>query len=68
MVVAEKATSLRGGGKNVDVNGAGQQVIKFMGLADQVEARNIRECGQKWRHAAGKVVAVFLKSVRQPEQ
>jgi 2-polyprenyl-6-methoxyphenol hydroxylase-like FAD-dependent oxidoreductase len=43
------------------VKGAGQQVIKLMGLAEQIEARNTRECGQKWLDAAGQVVAVFPK-------
>jgi 2-polyprenyl-6-methoxyphenol hydroxylase-like FAD-dependent oxidoreductase len=61
VVIAEKASAFRDGGQNVDVKGAGQQVIKLMGLAEQIEARNTMECGQKWLDAAGKVVAVFPK-------
>lgn len=61
VVIVEKADALRDGGQNVDVKGAGQQVIKRMGLAEQIEARNTLECGQKWLDAAGKVVAVLPK-------
>ena len=61
VVVAEKAGAFRSGGQNVDVKGAGQQVIERMGLTQQVDARNTMECGQKWLDAAGKVVAVFPK-------
>lgn len=61
VVVVEKAGAFRDGGQNVDVKGAGQQVIKLMGLAEQIEARNTLECGQKWLDSAGKVVAVFPK-------
>ncbi|WP_326522958.1 NAD(P)-binding protein [Sphingomonas sp.] len=32
VVIVEKAASLRSGGQNVDVKGAGQQVIREMGL------------------------------------
>jgi len=61
VVVAEKATAFRDGGQNVDVKGAGQQVIELMGLTELVEARNTRECGQKWLDAEGKVVTFFPK-------
>jgi 2-polyprenyl-6-methoxyphenol hydroxylase-like FAD-dependent oxidoreductase len=61
VVIAEKASAFREGGQNVDVKGAGQQVIERMGLTAQVEARNTGECGQKWLDAEGKVVAVFPK-------
>ncbi|WP_402718335.1 FAD-dependent monooxygenase [Janthinobacterium rivuli] len=61
VVLVEKAGALRDGGQNVDVKGAAQQVIKRMGLTEQVEARDTLECGQKWLDAASKVVAVFPK-------
>ena len=54
VVVAEKARAFRDGGQNVDVKGAGQQVIERMGLTAQIEARNTLECGQKWLDEAGK--------------
>ncbi len=61
VVIAEKAASFRDGGQNVDVKGAGQQVIKMMGLAEAIEAKNTLEQGQKYLDAAGKVVATFPK-------
>ncbi len=61
VVVAEKASALREGGQNVDVKGAGQQVIDRMGLTARIDACDTRECGQKWFDAAGKVVATFPK-------
>ncbi|MBP7334237.1 FAD-dependent monooxygenase [Niveispirillum sp.] len=61
VVIAEKATSFRDGGQNVDIKGAGQQVIKMMGLAEAIEARNTLEQGQKYLDAAGKLVATFPK-------
>ncbi|ODP33049.1 FAD-dependent monooxygenase [Pandoraea sp. ISTKB] len=61
VVIAEKSRTFRDGGQNVDVKGAGQDVIRRMGLAEQIEARNTRECGQKWLDAAGKVIATFPK-------
>ncbi len=61
VVVVEKATTFRDGGQNVDVKGAGQQVIELMGLTELVEARNTFECGQKWLDANGKVVTFFPK-------
>lgn len=61
VVIAEKAASFRDGGQNVDVKGAGQQVIRMMGLAEAIEARNTLEQGQKYLDAAGKVIATFPK-------
>lgn len=61
VVIVEKATTFRDGGQNVDVKGAGQKVLKLMGLTERIEACNTQECGQKWLDAKGKVVAVFPK-------
>lgn len=60
-VVIEKAQALRDGGQNVDIKGAGQQVIGKMGLAERIEAKNTRERGQKYLNAAGKTVAILPK-------
>jgi 2-polyprenyl-6-methoxyphenol hydroxylase-like FAD-dependent oxidoreductase len=57
VVMAEKANALRDGGQNVDIKGAGQRVIKLMGLAEAVEAKNTLECGQKYIDAKGDVVS-----------
>lgn len=61
VVIAEKAKNFRDGGQNVDVKGPGQQVIKWMGLAEKIEAKNTLERGQKYLDAAGQVVAVLPK-------
>ncbi|TWI69309.1 2-polyprenyl-6-methoxyphenol hydroxylase-like FAD-dependent oxidoreductase [Pseudoduganella lurida] len=61
VVVAEKAASFREGGQNVDVKGAGQQVIAMMNLTMQIDAMNTGECGQKWLDAAGRVLATLPK-------
>lgn len=61
VVIAERASSLRDGGQNVDIKGAGQQVIKKMGLAERILAKNTLEQGQKYLDQHGKVVAVFPK-------
>jgi 2-polyprenyl-6-methoxyphenol hydroxylase-like FAD-dependent oxidoreductase len=61
VVIAERAASFRDGGQNVDVKGAGQQVIKMMGLAEAIEAKNTLEQGQRYVDAAGTVVATFPK-------
>jgi len=61
VVIVEKSKSFRDGGQNVDIKGAGQQVIKMMGLAKAIEAKNTLEQGQKYLDAAGNVVAVFPK-------
>ncbi|WP_445169693.1 FAD-dependent monooxygenase [Mycolicibacterium sp. Dal123E01] len=61
VVVAEKAPSLRDGGQNVDIKGAGQRVLEKMGLVDAVDAKNTLERGQKYLDAAGHVVATLPK-------
>ena len=61
VVIAEKAPMLREGGQNVDIKGAGQQVIRMMGLTAAIEARDTLECGQKYISASGEVVAVLPK-------
>jgi 2-polyprenyl-6-methoxyphenol hydroxylase-like FAD-dependent oxidoreductase len=60
-VIVEKAKALRDGGQNVDIKGAGQQVIDMMALSVEVEANNTQECGQKYLDAAGNVLAVLPK-------
>ncbi|MGY4711613.1 FAD-dependent monooxygenase [Mycolicibacterium sp. CBM1] len=60
-VIVEKAKALRDGGQNVDIKGAGQLVIEMMALSDRIEAKNTRECGQKYLDAADNVIAVLPK-------
>lgn len=61
VVIVERASALRDGGQNVDIKGAGQQVIDMMGLSEKIEAKNTQECGQKYLDAAGNVIAVLPK-------
>ncbi|BBY63595.1 FAD-dependent monooxygenase [Mycolicibacterium helvum] len=61
VVIVEKARALRDGGQNVDIKGAGQQVVDRMALSERIEARNTQEKGQKYLDAAGNVVAVLPK-------
>jgi len=61
VVLAEQARTLRDGGQNVDIKGAGQRIIREMGIAEKTEARNTNEQGQKYVDAAGNVIARFPK-------
>ena len=61
VVIVERAQTLRDGGQNVDIKGAGQQVIKMMGLVDEIEAKDTLEQGQKYLDAAGNLIATFPK-------
>lgn len=61
VVIAERATAFRDGGQNVDIKGAGQQVIEKMGLVERIAAKNTQERGQKYLDARGKVIAVLPK-------
>ena len=61
VVIAERARGFRDGGQNIDIKGPGQQVIKLMGLAEKIEAKNTLERGQKYLDAAGKVIAVLAE-------
>ena len=60
-VIVEKAPALRDGGQNVDIKGAGQQVIDMMALSEKIAAESTQECGQKYLDAAGNVLAALPK-------
>lgn len=57
--VVERAPALRTGGQNVDVNGPGLQVIRRMGLEDQVRAAHTGESGLEFVGARGQALARF---------
>ncbi|MDP9695399.1 UNVERIFIED_ORG: 2-polyprenyl-6-methoxyphenol hydroxylase-like FAD-dependent oxidoreductase [Arthrobacter globiformis] len=57
--VVERAPALRTGGQNVDLKGAGLQVIRRMGLEDQVRAAHTGESGLEFVGARGQVLARF---------
>jgi 2-polyprenyl-6-methoxyphenol hydroxylase-like FAD-dependent oxidoreductase len=57
--IVERAPALRTGGQNVDLKGAGLQVIARMGLEDQVRAAYTGELGLEFVQAQGHVLARF---------
>lgn len=59
VVIAEKAKTIRDGGQNVDIKGPGQDVIRRMGLTEQILAKNTQEQGQKYLDANGRVIAAL---------
>jgi 2-polyprenyl-6-methoxyphenol hydroxylase-like FAD-dependent oxidoreductase len=61
VVLVERAGSFRDGGQNVDIKGAGQQVIKRMGLDKEIKAKDTLEQGQRYLDAAGNLIATFPK-------
>ncbi|GLB67337.1 FAD-binding monooxygenase [Arthrobacter mangrovi] len=57
--VVERAPDLRTGGQNVDLRGAGPEVIRRMGLAEQVRRAHTGELGLEFVGAHGQVLARF---------
>ncbi|WP_037051021.1 FAD-dependent monooxygenase [Pseudonocardia halophobica] len=57
--VVERAPRLRTGGQNVDLRGAGLQVIRRMGLEEQVRAADTGELGVEFVGPRGQVLARF---------
>lgn len=57
--VVERAPTLRTGGQNVDLKGAGLQVIRRMGLEEQVRAVHPGELGVEFVGPNGQVLARF---------
>ncbi len=62
VTVVERAASLREEGQNVDVRGAGREVVRRMGLEDAVLAAGTTEEGTAFVDDDGRPVAVFPKS------
>lgn len=61
VVVAEKYHSFRDGGQNVDIKDFGQDVLKLMGIDQEVNAQNTGECGLQYLDAKGKIISSFPK-------
>ncbi|GAB12587.1 putative oxidoreductase [Arthrobacter globiformis NBRC 12137] len=57
--VVERAPALRTGGQNVDLKGAGLEVIRRMGLEEQVRAVHPGELGVEFIGSRGQVLARF---------
>ena len=59
VTVVEKAPAFRDGGQNVDVRGAGREVLRRMGLEEAAKARTTGERGTDWVDENDDVVARF---------
>ena len=57
--VVERAPAFRDGGQNVDVRGAGREVLRRAGLEDTVKAATTGEQGTRFIGAGGVIVAEF---------
>lgn len=58
-VIVERAPGLRAGGQNVDVRGAGREVLRRMGLEPAVRAATTGEVGTRFVGRDGRTVAEF---------
>ena len=61
-VVVERSPALRAAGQNVDIRGAGRQVIRLMGLEDAVREASTGEVGTRFLGRDGVVRAEFPAS------
>lgn len=59
VTVVERAPELRAGGQNVDVRGAGREVVRRMGIEDDIFAATTGEAGVRFVDAADQTVAAF---------
>lgn len=57
--VVERSSTLRTEGQNVDIRGAAREVVRRMGLDDEVAARSTGEQGTRFIDGAGHSVAEF---------
>jgi 2-polyprenyl-6-methoxyphenol hydroxylase-like FAD-dependent oxidoreductase len=60
VTVVERAKAFRDGGQNVDIRGAGREVIRRMGLEQQALDHGTGEEGTAWINEDGEVVASFM--------
>lgn len=57
--VLERAESLRASGQNVDVRGAGRQVVRRMGLEERIARAGTGEVGTRFVDQQGRTIAEF---------
>lgn len=60
-IIVERTESLRLGGQNIDVKGAGQEVARKMGIEDEIRAANTNEIGVRFVDENNQVEAEFPK-------
>src|SRR5687768_13815774 len=59
VTLLERAAELRATGQNIDIRGAGRQVIRQMGLQDRIAAARTGEVGTRFVDRHGRAVAEF---------
>ncbi len=59
VVVVERAPDVRSGGQNIDLRGAGREVIRRMGLEDAVRDATTGEVGTRFVRSDGSTIAEF---------
>lgn len=62
VTVVERAPEFRTGGQNIDVRGAGREVLRRAGLEDAAKAATTGELGTRFLGEGGRVVAEFPAS------
>lgn len=61
VTVVERASALRLGGQNIDVNGPARKVVRKMGIEDAIRAANTSEAGLQFIGQDGEVAGAFPK-------
>lgn len=59
VTVVERSPELRTGGQNIDIRGAGREVVRRMGLEDTLLANGTTEEGTRFVDDAGRTIAEF---------
>ncbi|SFP67385.1 tryptophan-rich sensory protein [Sphingomonas rubra] len=67
VTVVERAPAFRDGGQNIDVRGAGREVLRRMGLERAALDRGTGEEGTVWVDAEGRAMASFLTAEGQAD-
>src|SRR5690242_10739519 len=67
VTLLERAAELRATGQNIDIRGAGRQVIRHMGLQDRIAAARTGEVGLRFVDRDGRAVAEFPANTGEGE-
>jgi len=59
VTIVERSKSLRLGGQNLDVRGAGRAIVRMMGIEDEILAANTGEIGLQFVNSNNEVKAAF---------
>ena len=64
ITLLEKEKALPRGGQNIDIKGVARQVIRMMGLEDEIKSRFTNELGLQFLDANGRVEAAFPRDAQ----